>query len=56
MLQNERSQKTVIALPNARQLLPSLSSQTRHHHRETEHVQGLDNPEEKQNNTLYPTC
>lgn len=53
MLQSERSHKILIALPNERQLLPSLSSQTRYHHPETEHLQGLNNPEEKQNNILF---
>lgn len=53
MLQSERSYKILIALPNERQVLASLSSQTRHHHPETEQVQGLDDPEEKQNNILF---
>lgn len=53
MLQGERSYKILIALPNERQLLPNLSSQTRHHHPETECVQGLGNSEEKQNNILF---
>lgn len=55
MLQGERSYKILIALANERhpQLLPSLSSQTRHQHSETEHVQGLDKAEAKQNDVLF---
>lgn len=55
MLQGERSYKILMALANERhpQLLPSLSSQTGHQHSETERIQGLENAEAKQNDTLF---